>query len=209
MRVNLWGTGQLPVTSWHFDIIHGSVEVSYSRYYHELTYAKNHSLLSLCYCHRYYHYYRYNHHHHNHYHYGYHTIIIIIILLLWLSSPLWLLLWVVLSLILPISLWALLSSLYVRMHHDHYYYYSYGLECFMNIVIFGCHHIINLTCGIKYNMCSNTYTFDTEWAKRIDVKPCVLNISKSLRWRHNGRDCVSNHQPHNCLLNHWFGRRSK
>ena len=31
----------------------------------------------------------------------------------------------------------------------------------------------------------------------------------SLRWHHNGRDCVSNHQPHNCLLNRLFGRRSK
>ena len=34
-------------------------------------------------------------------------------------------------------------------------------------------------------------------------------IFRSLRWRYNGRDCVSNHQPHNCLLNRLFGRRSK
>ena len=34
-------------------------------------------------------------------------------------------------------------------------------------------------------------------------------VGDSLRWRHNGRDCVSNHQPHNCLLNRLFGRRSK
>ena len=31
----------------------------------------------------------------------------------------------------------------------------------------------------------------------------------SLRWRHNGRDGVWNHQPHNCLLNSLFGCRSK
>ena len=31
----------------------------------------------------------------------------------------------------------------------------------------------------------------------------------SLRWRHNGRDGVSNHQPHHCLLNRLFGRRLK
>ena len=31
----------------------------------------------------------------------------------------------------------------------------------------------------------------------------------SLRWRHNGRDRVSNHQPHDCLLNCLFRRRSK
>ena len=30
-----------------------------------------------------------------------------------------------------------------------------------------------------------------------------------LRWRHNGRDSVSNHQPHDCLLNRLFRRRSK
>ena len=31
----------------------------------------------------------------------------------------------------------------------------------------------------------------------------------SLRWRHNGRDSISNHQPHDCLLNRLFKRRSK
>ena len=30
-----------------------------------------------------------------------------------------------------------------------------------------------------------------------------------LQWRHNGRDSVSNHQPHDCLLNGLFKRRSK
>ena len=31
----------------------------------------------------------------------------------------------------------------------------------------------------------------------------------SLQWRHNGRDSVSNLQPHDCLLNPLFKRRSK
>ena len=30
-----------------------------------------------------------------------------------------------------------------------------------------------------------------------------------LQWRHNGRDGVSNHQPHHCLLNRLFRCRSK
>ena len=30
----------------------------------------------------------------------------------------------------------------------------------------------------------------------------------SLEWRYNGHDSVSNHQPHDCLLNHLFRRRS-
>ena len=31
----------------------------------------------------------------------------------------------------------------------------------------------------------------------------------TLQWRHNGRDGVLNHQPHDCLLNRLFRRRSK
>ena len=31
----------------------------------------------------------------------------------------------------------------------------------------------------------------------------------TLQWRHNGRDAVSNHQPHDCLLHRIFKRRSK
>ena len=31
----------------------------------------------------------------------------------------------------------------------------------------------------------------------------------SLLWRHNGRDGISNHQPHDCLLNDLSMRRSK
>ena len=35
------------------------------------------------------------------------------------------------------------------------------------------------------------------------------NQAIPLRCRHNERDGVSNHQPHHCLLNCWFRRRSK
>ena len=35
------------------------------------------------------------------------------------------------------------------------------------------------------------------------------SIITSLQWRHNERDSVSNHQPHDCLLNRLFRRRSK
>ena len=34
-------------------------------------------------------------------------------------------------------------------------------------------------------------------------------INQSLQWRHNDHDSVSNHQPHGCLLNRLFRRRSK
>ena len=36
-----------------------------------------------------------------------------------------------------------------------------------------------------------------------------LQLTITLQWRHNGRDSVSNHQPHDCLLNCLFKRRLK
>ena len=39
------------------------------------------------------------------------------------------------------------------------------------------------------------------------VRAWVSN--NTLRWRHNGHDCVSNHQPRHCLLNRLFERSSK
>ena len=37
---------------------------------------------------------------------------------------------------------------------------------------------------------------------------CII-VSFTLLWRHNGHDCVPNHQLHHCLLNCLFGRISK
>ena len=34
-------------------------------------------------------------------------------------------------------------------------------------------------------------------------------VASTLQWRHNERDSVSHHQPHNCLLNRLIRRRSK
>ena len=48
-----------------------------------------------------------------------------------------------------------------------------------------------------------------------DARACIYIISTpnvyqyTLQWRHNGQDGVSNHQPHDCLLNRLFKRRSK
>ena len=39
--------------------------------------------------------------------------------------------------------------------------------------------------------------------------PYQIHEISPLRWRQNGRDSVSNHQPHDCLLNRLFRRRSK
>ena len=54
-----------------------------------------------------------------------------------------------------------------------------------------------------------------QWAKwmwrlyRINQTRPQANIPVVLQWRHNGRGSVSNHQPHDCLLNRLIRRRSK
>ena len=52
-------------------------------------------------------------------------------------------------------------------------------------------------------------TITCRWTNTLPTKPLSLNRKVPLQWRHNGRDSVSNHQPHDCLLNRWFRRRSK
>ena len=51
-------------------------------------------------------------------------------------------------------------------------------------------HVFVIHC-VFHRLSDNTKTYDT------------------LRWRHNERDGVPNHQPHDCLLNCLFRRRSK
>ena len=55
------------------------------------------------------------------------------------------------------------------------------------------------------NLFSNTVTLrglsEAPFSGRDELDP--------LQWRHNDHDIVSNHQPHGCLLNRLFRRRSK
>ena len=45
-------------------------------------------------------------------------------------------------------------------------------------------------------------------ARRRRPRNCIYDYFV-LRWRHNGSDSVSNHQPHHCFPNRLFRRRSK
>ena len=60
-------------------------------------------------------------------------------------------------------------------------------------------HANNCSCASQNHVSKSLLTFEqirwSAWLK--------------LQWRHNGRDSVSNHQPHDCLLNRLFRRRSK
>ena len=55
------------------------------------------------------------------------------------------------------------------------------------------------------------FSYHLEWSIQSCIKPLLFNKQSTilLRWRHNGRDDVSNHKPNDCLLNRLFRRRSK
>ena len=64
----------------------------------------------------------------------------------------------------------------------------------------------NCTPIIRDSFCSGTHTFSIQHSTKLLwwSKPALF-----IKLRHNGRDGVSNHQPHECLLNCLFRGRSK
>ena len=86
------------------------------------------------------------------------------------------------------------------------------------------HHPLLGGQALRFCWDNHTGIIVMELAKSTDkIAVCRLSIQKSsegslvlylwvfsaLLWRHNGPDSVSNHQPHDCLLNRLFRRRSK
>ena len=51
------------------------------------------------------------------------------------------------------------------------------------------------------------YNSQQSWVPNRDMG--TQEYALTLQWRHNERDGVSNHQPHDCLLNRVFKHRSK
>ena len=49
------------------------------------------------------------------------------------------------------------------------------------------------------------------WIMFLTFYSCIVvtPIAPTLHWRHHGRNGISNHQPHNCLLTRLLRRRSK
>ena len=56
-----------------------------------------------------------------------------------------------------------------------------------------------------------SFDLQAEYIIRIGLTQSYQGFTsaQTLQWRHNGRDSVSNHQRHDCLLNRSFRRRSK
>ena len=63
----------------------------------------------------------------------------------------------------------------------------------------------------KINKCNICLLRDilNDFAMQHIEQEILLRHYFSLQWRHNGHESVSNQNPHHCLLNRLFGRRSK
>ena len=70
--------------------------------------------------------------------------------------------------------------------------------------------VLNKTWNWKFvlSILSLKWCFETRFCCQSPLTSTAA-ITLTLRWRHNGRDSVSNHQPHDCLLNCLFRCRSK
>ena len=66
------------------------------------------------------------------------------------------------------------------------------------------HKLLDEKVKIMYYSCN----YLKDWLSSADAK-LSFYVLISLHWRHNDHDGVSNHQPHGCLLNRLFRRRSK
>ena len=72
------------------------------------------------------------------------------------------------------------------------------------------------TCSFRRNDCQIVVQPDSEFQDLFNISKPVQNgrhfvdhFFISLQWRHNERNGVSNHQPHDCLLNRLFRHRAK
>ena len=103
-------------------------------------------------------------------------------------------------------------------------------QCWPNIIVIMCNFIANaqdmmgkvsfqITFKVFYAFIEGPrvkYILSTGFSENIHEIHGQINHMNpefdkkwALQWRHNGRDGVSNHQHHDCLLNRLFRRRSK
>ena len=84
----------------------------------------------------------------------------------------------------------------VKIKHKHIYGFSSSF--YSSDVFIRCSYYVMVR-GITVILSSNMAIGIDTWSSR----------PVTLQWRYNERDGVSNHQPHECLLNRLFRRRSK
>ena len=71
-------------------------------------------------------------------------------------------------------------------------------------ILFRIFHLDTVNLGII-----KVYLHFLKWNGVCKLADCNMLLLAPLRWRHNDHAGISNHQPHGCLLNRLFRRKSK
>ena len=108
----------------------------------------------------------------------------------------------------PLKLWLGWVIVSHMLCADEFAYPCPNVTCFVKCLCWGI--ILQLYLRLNLNgaiVCICIYTYQLLGQSYM----CNVRYEEglSLRWRHNERDCVSNHQPQYCLLKLFIGRRSK
>ena len=80
--------------------------------------------------------------------------------------------------------------------------------CIWNFIMANVNAMASSKCNKTTNMTINIVQWATLTTKSCHPANIVVGSGTS-HWRHNDHNSVSNHQPHGCLLNRLFRRRSK
>ena len=101
------------------------------------------------------------------------------------------------------SAWCVPSVNWIALHEKHKYQLWY---CYDRIILENTGRVITAPHYVLY--CINLIVFIRKWCHRhIQLTTLLISEmmlrSKLLHWRHNGRDGVSNHQPHDKAPRHW------
>ena len=74
----------------------------------------------------------------------------------------------------------------------------------MSFVFWG----LSVTCNKGFSMSFKVVSVALDFPSACEITLAFMVKIDSLQWRHNERNDISNHQPHDCLLNGLFRRRS-
>ena len=106
--------------------------------------------------------------------------------------------------------WRIIVYMYIHIYvyaYIHVPYHIYRFYAFLVCAV----SLANVQGTAKGTQSAPTQSWmapDTLWQRILAIYTKPILVS-TLHWRHNERAGVSNHQPHDCLLNRLFRRRSK
>ena len=117
------------------------------------------------------------------------------------------------------SICIIIFTAHVRQIISHYSWWRHQMETFSALLAlcagnspvpceFPAQRPVTRSFHVFFDLWLNKRLSKQSWGWWFETPSRPLRRHRNV-WRHNGRDGVSNYQPHDCLLNRLVGRRSK